>query len=133
MRMLVLAAITLFVGVMAGLAAANALAKRGAHGRAVMVVLARHHDALRASADETQCADRQTARRLAQMEFAAREIDYAFIDWAGDDGGGFARRSAEFQRSARAAAATPVASCAALAERVAELGRGCQDCHRDYR
>jgi hypothetical protein len=133
MRMLVLAAIALFVGVMAGLAAANALAKRGAHGRAVMVVLARHHDALRASADEAQCTGGQTARRLAQVAFAAREIDYAFAGWTDDDGGGFARRSADFQRSAQAAAAAPVASCAALAERAAELERGCQDCHRDFR
>lgn len=131
MRTLVLAAITLLVGAMAGMAAANALAKRGAHARAVMVVLARHHDALRATAGEDQCRGEQAARRLAQVDFAAREIDYAFATWI-EDAPGFARRSADFQRSARVAAA-PVPSCAALAERVAELGRGCQDCHRDFR
>lgn len=131
MRVLVLAAIALLVGAMAGLAAANALAKRGAHARAVMVVLARHHDALRAAADEAQCTGADTARRLLQIDFAAREIDFAFIAGLADDGG-FARRSADFQRSARVAAA-PVASCAALAERVADLGRGCQACHRDFR
>jgi hypothetical protein len=131
MRILVLAAIALLVGVMAGLAAANALAKRGAHGRAVMVVLARHHDALRATALEAQCSGSQTAQRLAQIEFAAREIDFAFAPWLADDSG-FARRSGDFRRSAQAAAA-PVASCAALAERVADLGRGCQACHRDFR
>jgi cytochrome c556 len=132
MRILVLAAIALAVGVMAGMAAANALAKRSAHSRAVMVVLARHHDALRASADEAHCTGAQTARRLAQLDFAAREIDFAFGPWL-EDGGGFARRSAEFQRLAQAATAQPVASCAALAEQVAAIGRGCQDCHRDFR
>jgi hypothetical protein len=132
MRILILAVIALLVGAMAGLAAANALAKRSAHSRAVMVVLARHHDALRASTDETQCTGEQAARRLAQVDFAAREIDFAFGPWLADSSG-FARRSGEFQRLAAAAAVAPIASCAALAARVAELGQGCQDCHRDYR
>lgn len=131
MRLVIVLMIGVVVGVMAGLAAANALAKRGAHARAVMVVLARHHDALRASVDETQCTGDQTARRLRQVALAADEIDFAFSDWL-TGSAQFRRRTAEFQRMARAAG-TPVTSCAALAEHVAELGRGCQDCHRDFR
>lgn len=130
MRALVALLIGVAVGAFCAFAAANALNKRHAHARGVMVVLARHLDALQA-ADGDACVGPDAQRRLQQIRLAAVEIDYAFAGLR-ERSPEFARRGADFADAAGRAAA-PVADCGDLAQRVAGLDRGCQDCHKRFR
>lgn len=130
MRALILLSIGLVVGAFCAFAAAGALNKRHAHARGVMVVLARHLDALQA-AGGVACSAVDAQRHLQQIRFAAVEIDYAFAATRAHSPE-FARRSAGFADAA-GRAATPVADCRDLAQRVADLDRGCRECHKRFR
>lgn len=130
MKSLFLLLIGLVVGALCAIAAANALAKRSAHGRATMIVLAKHLDALRGMGLERDCAGDQATQRAGQIAFAAREIDYAFGRLAQDEPL-FSRRSAGFRRIAEKGGT--FSSCSDLGRWTEELGGSCQACHRDFR
>ncbi|MFB9068595.1 hypothetical protein [Pseudofulvimonas gallinarii] len=129
-KTLVVLLIGLVVGAVCAFSVAQALAKKGAHGRATMIVLARHVDHLRALQDDAACTGGKAWSRLQQIHFAAREIDFAFATPEGPDPG-FARRSQEFQ----SATVLPekLSGCADLDSWLGEVRKGCQACHRDYR
>lgn len=131
MRLLIALALGLAVGVVLALIAARALATIGAHPRATMVVMARHMDALRAAHGAGECDDAEIDARLGQLRAMAREIDFAFAG-DGPEHASFRRRSGQFQSLAQAQAAA-AGGCAGLGTALAELGQGCQDCHRDFR
>lgn len=131
MKAVILLLIGLLAGAMMALATANVLAMRGAHPRAVMVLLERHVDGLRALPDEAGCTGPEGRVRLGQVRFAAREIDFGFRQWR-TESPAFGRRSDAFQALAGRLDA-PVSDCADLHTRLTELERGCQDCHRDFR
>lgn len=127
---LIVLLIGLIVGAVGAFAAAQALAKRGAHPRASMVVLARHVEHLRGLQGDAACTGEPAWNRLRQVHFAAKEIDFAFAAQVQADPA-FARRSKEFQ----GATTLPdkMAGCADLEHWLTQVGRGCQACHRDYR
>lgn len=127
LKALVLIAIGLFIGAFCALAATNALAKRNAHGRAVMVVLAKHMDELR-HMDATVDCDAVIRPHVEQIAFAARDIGFAFPRLAGD--ALFERRNTHFRELA---AAATTASCDELPGRVARLSDDCTACHRQFR
>lgn len=131
MKVVVLLLIGLLAGALMALAAANVLSLRGAHPRAVMVVLERHLDGLRALPDEAACAGQEARTRLGQIRFAAREIDFGFHPWR-DESTAFGRRSDAFQQLA-SRVDMPVPDCSTLHARITELERGCQECHREFR
>lgn len=127
---LIALAIGLIVGAVGAFSVAQALANRGAHPRANMVVLARQVDHLRHLQDDAACAAEKTTVRMQQVHFAAREIDFAFTAQVQADPA-FARRSQEFQTVT--AVPAQLSSCAELDSWLTEVRRGCQACHRDYR
>ena len=122
--------IGLTVGAICAFSLAQALAKKGAHGRAAMIVLARHVDHLRSLQDDAACSGEKAWARLHQVHFAAREIDFAFVTPEGIDPG-FARRSQEFQMAT--VLPEKLAGCADLDTWLGEVRKGCQASHRDYR
>lgn len=129
-KFLIALSIGLVVGAVGAFSVAQSLAKRGAHARASMVVMARHVDHLRRLEDDAACTSEKAWARLQQVHFAAREIDFAFAAQVQADPA-FARRSQEFQ----AATALPakLAGCGELESWMSDVRRGCQACHRDYR
>lgn len=129
-KFLIALSIGLIVGAVGAFSVAQALAKRGAHARASMAVLARHVDHLRGLHDDAVCTGENTWARLQQVHFAAREIDFAFAAQVQADPA-FSRRSQEFQ----AATVLPerLAGCDELESWMSQVRRGCQACHRDYR
>lgn len=127
---LVVLLIGLIVGAVGAFSAAQALAKRGAHARASMVVLARHVDHLRALQGDAACTGETAWNRLRQIHFAAKEIDFAFAAQVKADPA-FARRSGDFQTAT--ILPEKMAGCGDLERWLTEVGRGCQACHRDYR
>lgn len=129
MKALILLVIGLLAGAFCTAVVVNTLDRRGAHERAVMVVLARHVDALSAYRDDADCAGDEARRRLEQIAFAAREIDFAFARVADP---AFARRNMHF-RSVTDALPPQVASCAELDRFLAELDESCRACHRNFR
>lgn len=131
MRTLIALVLGLAVGFVLALIAARALATIGAHPKATMVVMARHLDALRLANGASDCDDAVAAARLDQVRAMAREIDFAFPG-DGPEHAAFRRRSGQF-RSLAETAATTSGGCTGLATALAELGQGCQDCHRDFR
>lgn len=130
MKSLALLVIGLLAGALCALAAVNALSKRGAHGRAAMIVLAHHLDELRATRGDAECASGETRNRLEQIAFAVREIDYAFDDLIKREPA-FARRSADLRHLAERPVS--ISSCAELDRTIGELGDSCQACHRRFR
>lgn len=129
MKALVLLLVGLLAGALCTAALVNALGKRNAHERAVMVVLARHMDGLRIAADDQDCAGPQVQARLGQVAAAASEMDYAFATW---DDPVFARHTRRFQALAQAAPAQ-VRDCRTLAEAIEAFDASCRTCHRDFR
>lgn len=131
MRTIIALALGLAIGFALALVVARTLATFGAHPRATMVVMARHMDALRAAHGAADCDDAEVDARLDQVRAMAREIDFAFAG-DGPDHASFRRRSGQFQSQAQARAEAG-GGCAGLGTALAELGQGCQDCHRDFR
>jgi len=127
LKALILLAIGVFVGVFCTLAATNALAKRNAHARAVMVVLARHMDELRRMAVDADC-EAGARYHVEQIASAAGDIDFAFPMMKDDTR--FSRRSAHFRDLAVAATSM---SCANLPDQVSRLADDCTACHRQFR
>lgn len=130
MKTIVLMLIALFVGAACAFALANAWAKRGAHGKAPMVVLAKHVEALRALDGDAACAGPQARRHQEQIAFAAREIEFAFAE-RHHDTPAFRRRSADFL--AIAGSPPAIAGCPDLDRYLGALGDGCKACHREFR
>lgn len=130
MKSLALLLIGLLVGALCALAAANALSKHGAHGRATMIVLAHHLDELRAMHDDADCASDETRHHLEQIAFAAREIGYAFDNLIEHEPT-FARRSDDLHNLAKQPAS--ISNCAELDRKISALGDSCQACHRRFR
>lgn len=127
LKALILIAVGLFVGTFCTLAATNALAKRNAHGRAVMIILARHMDEAKRQDTTTGCDDAFRSH-VEQIASAARDIDFAFPALRGD--ATFTRRSAHFRDLATAATTM---SCASLPGQLTRLADDCQACHRQFR
>jgi len=128
-KALILLLVGIFVGVFCTLAATKTMAKRNAHGRAVMVSLARHMGELRSADPQGDCSAPPIRMHLAQVDAAARDLDFAFGSLFGGDPA-FARRSAHFQSLARTAVA---ADCQALPAAIGQLADDCQACHRQFR
>lgn len=130
MKSLILVLIGLAVGAICAIAAANALAKRSAHGHATMTILAYHLDALRKMNREADCAGDLARQHAHQIVFASREIGYAFERFAQEEPA-FARRNQAFAHLVERLG--PFANCGELSAWTKELGSGCQTCHRDFR
>ena len=129
MKVMIVLLIGIVIGAFCAIAATNAMGKRNAHGRAVMVTLTRHLDALRAIDLKTDCRNDQVRTHLDQIAAASRDIDYAFAaNYAGEPA--FARRSAHFRSLSEAALGS---SCDTLPSAVGELADDCQRCHRQFR
>ena len=130
MKALVLLVVGLLAGAFCTAALVNATGKRNAHERAVMVMLARHTDALRDTEGDAACTGPEARARLGQIAAAAREMDYAFADW---DVPAFARQTRQFQSITTAAATSGVGDCPALQRTLASFEDGCRTCHREFR
>jgi hypothetical protein len=122
--------IALFVGAACAFSVANALAKRGAHGKASMIILARHVDALRAMDSDAVCTGPDARAHQEQIAFAAREIEFAFTDLHRDSPT-FKRRADGFRTVAGQPPAT--SGCAGLDQYLGSLDEGCKACHQEFR
>lgn len=129
MKALVMLLVGLLAGALCTAALVSATGKRNAHERAVMVMLARHVDALRDAHAGRACATDAAQARLGQVAAAAREMDFAFAGW---DDPVFQRQTRRFQ-DVTGAAATQVVDCPTLQRTLEAFEDSCRSCHREFR
>jgi hypothetical protein len=131
MRTLVLFLVGLAVGALCTLIAVNALNRGTAYPNAVMAMMGQQMKALDRSVKASRCASTDLTPRLQTLRFVANDIEPAFTDLQSD--AQFGRYAADLRAAADAALMTPPASCAAASAALANLGKACDSCHRDFK
>jgi cytochrome c556 len=131
MRLIVLFLIGLAVGAIGTLAAVNALNRHTPWNKATMAVMGQQMKAIDTSVKANKCAATDFAPRLQTLRLVANDIEPAF---AGDiDDPQFGRYAADLRGAADAALAAPPTSCKAASATLSNLGKACDNCHRDFR
>lgn len=131
MRSLVLLLVGLVVGALCTMIAVNALHRGTAYPNAVMAMMGQQMKALDKSVKQSRCAPADLTPRLQTLRFVANDIEPAFADQQSE--AQFGRYASDLRAAADAALMTPPASCAAATAAVANLGKACDSCHRDYK
>ncbi len=132
MRYLALALLALVVGAVLGGMAANALNKRSAHSKAVMVILQSNSMALRRAAEAGQCEAAKVIPHLDRLRAVGGEIDAAFLAEDSDEPQ-FRRLSQEFRDVVQSQISLGPNDCAALGNARSAVGEACKACHQVYR
>jgi cytochrome c556 len=132
MRHLVLAVVALLVGVVLGGLAMNALNKRNAYPKAVMVLMQANSMALRRAAEAEACDAETVSPVLARLHAVSGEIDLAFLD-ADTEEPRFRRLSQELRDTVQAQIDTFPGGCEALGDARSAIGEACKACHQVYR
>ena len=131
MRALVLVLIGLAVGALCTLIAINTLNRGTAYPNAVMAMMGQQMKALDRSVKQSRCAPTDLTPRLQTLRFVANDIEPAFADQQNE--AQFGRYASDLRAAADGALIAPPASCAAAAAALANLGKSCDSCHRDYK
>lgn len=129
MRSAILVVIGLMMGFLGSSFTLNALSKRHAFPRGVMIVLSHHHRALKQELAKPACDPARAQSQLDAMALLGTDIDPAF---GATDDAIFSRYAGDL-RTAVQRSRDAVAQCPALAERMKAIGEACNACHRDYR
>lgn len=138
MRSVVMLVLGIVMGAVCSTMALRALSAGSEYPKGVMALMGAHIGAVRAAVKEGQCPADTIARHAATLRLVAHDIEPAFLPTGGDDEA-FSAHAEEMRRVAAAlekVALEPAADgddCAAVAEAVAAVGRGCKGCHQDFR
>lgn len=131
MRVLVMLALGLFIGVMGTVMSLGALRQGTPFHQGLMSVMAHHHAALRGMGDAGDCPSEQVQAHLRMLRLAGDDLETAFLPTMNDER--FRHYAAGYRASVDAALAQPASDCTAAAAQAASLGDSCSACHRDFR
>lgn len=132
MRYLVLAIVALVAGAVLGSLASNALAKRSAYPKAVMLLLQSNSMALRRASESGRCDADNVAAPLLRLHAVGTEIEAAFLA-ADTEEPRFRKFSEDFRDVVLQQIEAAPTDCAALTEVRSAIGEACKACHLVYR
>jgi cytochrome c556 len=130
-RLIVLFLIGLAVGAAGTLIAITALNRQTAWDHATMAVIGQQMKAMDQALKANRCTTGDFAPRLQTMRLVANDIEAAFADEV--ENPQFNRYAADLRAAADAALAAPPATCKAASATMSNLGKTCDNCHREFR
>ncbi len=132
MKYLVAAVLGLLVGALLAFQVANALSRRHAFGRAVMLTQRHHFADLREALDTPNCPNAASLPALQRLAAVTPDTLPAFADDLGKNPG-FGLRQQALGAALGKALASPPNDCTALNAVVREIDDACEACHHEYR
>lgn len=99
--------------------------------KALMQVMARQADELRASAAANRCSANDALPRLQSLRAMANDVELAFPGLRDDQR--FATAASGLRATLDSALAAPPQDCSRMAAVVEQVGEDCKACHRDFR
>ncbi len=99
--------------------------------KALMQVMARQTDGLRASAAANRCTANDALPRLQSLRAMANDVENAFPGLRDDQR--FATAASGLRATLDSALAAPPQDCNRLATVIEQVGEDCKACHRDFR
>ncbi|TWH05905.1 MULTISPECIES: cytochrome c [Pseudoxanthomonas] len=131
-RYLVVFAIGLLVGVVAAVMALRALKERqDPFPDALMNVMARQTQELKATAAANRCAVHDALPRLQSLRAMANDLETAFPGLRDDQR--FAGAASSLRANLDQALAAPPSDCAQITATLEKIGGDCRACHQDFR
>jgi hypothetical protein len=132
MRYLILAVLALLVGAVLGGMAMNAISKRSAYPKAVMILLQSNSMALRRAAEAGECGPEAVNPPLSRLLAVGGEIEAAFLAPDTEEPR-FRQLSEEFRQVVAAQIDAAPETCDALNQARGAIGEACKACHQVYR
>lgn len=133
LRSALLLVIGLAIGAVATNTIGNALRRRDAYPRAVMVIMAHHMGMLQGELRGKQCPADANTRQLQRVATLADEIVPAFTVSDGSVLPPFRKAAKHLQDALATGVSSAPADCAQLAATMHHIGQNCDDCHRRFR
>jgi hypothetical protein len=130
-RYLFLFLLGLVVGVIATVAAMNALdARRDHFPESLMFVQQAQIGLLKKNLQANRCTASDVVPRLQTLRALAGDLETAFPGLAGETR--FQQHASQYRATLDTALGAPPISCAALGQVVQGIGKDCKSCHQDY-